>query len=321
MEKLGILFAGGGGDPKNQEPPDAEVDNPDVDDPKEDDLDLSKIFEENEEADDEDDDEIDTGEEEETDEDEEPEEEPEDKQTKQPPKQQESEKKPEKTFTQEEVNRMIQDRLNRQRKQFEQSYTQVNSKLAELERLTGMDVDSIATNIRQAQVKARADDWGISEDEARNILENEQKAQKMEHQLRQQQQQNEQTQRMVNYDRDKQKLMSKYPQIKGYEQEIDAFAQNGAALNFEPAMKYVLGQAILEGKIDVEKDVEQKVLANTKKKGKTKPEKAGSGGGADSSIDALSKQEKILARNLGLSYKDFLASKKQLEKQKKVKGS
>ncbi len=310
MQMLGICFAGGGGgEPQKEEAPNVEVDNvdiPDSEDDEDEELDLSHLFEDEEETEEEDEEETEETEEEETEETEEekPVEEPE-----------------ERKFTQAEVDRMIKDRLARKDRQYREEYGKVNQKLTQLEQLTGMNVDAITTHIRQAQVKARSDEWGISEDEAHKILENEQKAQIMEQKLRAQEQQNEQTQRIVQYDRDKQKLISKYPQAKQYENEIDEFAQNGAALGFEPAMKYVLGQAILEGKIDVEKDVEQKVLASTQRKAKIKPEKAGSGGGAEGTTEALTKQEKQLARNLGLSTKEYLASKKKLEKQKKARGN
>ncbi len=323
MESLAIRFSNGGGKTKNPEPPDAQVDDvdePDVEEDREEEL--SRLF--GDEEDDEDDEEDETDEDE-TDEDETDEEEEETEEQQKPkyqqvPKQEEGDQKTQpkeqKTFSEEEVNKIVQDRLARKDRQFREQYNQLNNKLGQLEQLTGMDTDGIITHVKQAQVKARADDWGISEDEANRILENEQKANVMEKELGQQKQQNEQTQRMVQYDRDKQRHLSN-PLVKQYESKIDEFAQNGSSLNFEPAMKYVLGQAMLEGSIDYEKDAEQKVLAKNKRKGKTKPEKGGSGGGSES-YNTLSKTEKVLAKNLGLSFKEF-ANEKQKE-HKKARG-
>jgi len=326
FKELGILYAGGGANaPKNQEPPDTEVD--DVEAPEEEidyEEEVSKLFG-NEDEDDEDD-EKETDEDEETEEetddeseedeeDEEPEEEEKVPKYKQPPKE-----KPSKTFTEEDVNRIVQDRLARKEKQFQEQYRQVSDKLGQLENITGMDADKIITHVQQAQVKARADEWGISEEEANRILENEQKANVMEKRVKTMEQKDQQREQMVQYDRDKQKFMSN-PMVKQYEEQIDAFSKNGAALNFEPAMKYVLGEAIYEGKIDVNKDLEQKVMASRKKKGKTKPEVPGSGGGAETQSSTLSKEEKELARNLGLSLKEYAASKKRLDKQKKARGN
>ncbi len=329
MKNLAIRFKDGGGKQKNPEPPDTEVDDVETPDAEEDETEeeLSKLFGDDEDDDDEEEEETDEEELEEPDEeepeetDEGEEEETEPRYKKVPTEKGDQKKKEQKTFTEDEVNSIVQDRLARKDRQFREQYGQVSNKLSQLEQLTGMDADGIITHVKQAQVKSRADEWGISEEEANRILESEQKAQVMEKELGQQKQQNEQTQRMVQYDRDKQKSLSN-PLVKKYEKEIDEFSQNGAALNFEPAMKYVLGQAMLEGKVDLEKDMEQKVLAERKrkKKGKTKPESGGSGGGAES-YDTLSKQEKQLARNLGLSVKEYQVSKKRLDKQKKVRGN
>ncbi len=330
LSLLGILYANGGGKTEQPEPPDTEVD--DVDAPEEDidyEDEISKIFgneedddegDEEEESDESDEDD-ESGEDEESDEEEEDEEpEKEEEPSKEPRYKQTPKEKPGKTFTEEDVNRIVQDRLARKERQFQEQYKQVSDKLGQLESITGMDADKIITHVQQAQVKARADEWGISEEEANRILENEQKNQVMEQRLKTMEEENQQTKNMAQYDRDKQKFMSN-PMVKQYESQIDAFAKNGAALNFEPAMKYVLGEAILEGKIDVNKDLEQKVLASRKKKGKTKPEVPGSGGGAETQSSTLTKEEKQLARNLGLPLKEYAASKKRLEKQKKARGN
>ena len=303
-----ILMVGGGGDPKpKKDLPDTEEDDFEIPD-NEEDLDLTGLFD----PDDEDED-IDLDEEDNPDEADEAEEEDEEEEEEAPPEDEASGK----TFTQDELEEILKERLARKDRQFQEQYKTLDEKLNRLEQLTGMNLEEIETNIRHAQVRARADEKGITEDEARNWLENEQKATVMEKKLNLMERQNETTQRQVQYDRDKSQFISD-PRIKPFEKEIDQFSQNGLALPFEPAMMYVLGKAVYEKRVDIEKDVEQKTLSKIKKKSKGPEGGGSSGGGADDSVlGGLSREEKILAHKLGVSPKEFLDSKKKLEHQKK----
>lgn len=310
MEKLGILFANGGGK-KAPEPPDTEEDDftqPDEDAGEEEEDDYSRLFDEDELEDEEDDDELEL-----------PDDDEEEEETEEADEEESSESDEKKLFTQAELEAILKDRLARKDRSFRQEYGVLNQKLTGLERLTGMNIDQIETHIKQAQVKSKADDWGITEEEATRILEAEQKAVVMEQQYESMRRENQQTQRMIKYDRDKAQHMSN-PLVKQYMQEIDTFAQHGAALDFEPAMNFIVGKATLDGKLDIKKDIEQKTISNIRKKSKAKPERGGTGGGADAATGSLSREEKELAINLGLSTKEYLNSKKSLESERKLKG-
>lgn len=257
------------------------------------DIDLGKIFDDDEETDEET--------EEETEE------------TEEESEQEESEEKPEEqvkqpvTFTpeqQEYVNSIVQDRLSRDRK---------TTQIRELERISGLSIDQIVEYARQNQVSDFAEKRGIPEEEARRLIQQEEELNRYREQEEYLQQERENTHRVMSYIMTKQRYAND-PYVRKYEKEIDAFAQNGIALDFEPAMNYILGEKIRSGELlqAIQNGTEKKTLANTAKRSKVAPVK-GSVGGKTNDV-TLSAAEKRVAASLGLSPKEYAAEKARMNK-------
>jgi len=204
-----------------------------------------------------------------------------------------------KTFTEEDVNRIIQERLARDRK---------SQAVRELEQITGMGIDDIIAYTRNNKIEARAEELGISTDEARAMLEKEERLAKIEQELAEERRQREFITKTIAYNQAKAKYANN-PLIKKYEKEIDAFSGNGMIADFEVAMNYILGQKVIDGEIlnDIKAAAEQKTLANVAKRSKVAPEKGGQGG--VSLASSLTKQEKLIAAALGISPKEYARNK------------
>jgi len=222
---------------------------------------------------------------------------------------------------QEKINQIVQERLMRDRqRRGEQQHQELVEKVQALEQATGMSIDGIIDHVYRSQVKQKAEEMGITEEEAREIIENqqrvyqtEQRLAQLEEQLRRAEENQLIQQRMNQYIQDRAKHIND-PLVKKYIKEIDEFAGNGAALDFEPAMAYILGQKLKSGELleEIRKGTEQKTLANVKKRSKASPE-PGSQGGV-SSLGSLTRQEKLLAAQLGISEKEWLEEKNKIKK-------
>lgn len=214
-----------------------------------------------------------------------------------------------------EVNRIIQGRLARDRK---------TQQVTHLEKLTGMSLEQVTQTVVENMVEAKAEELGISEQEARAIVERdiELTAIKTEREQENMQKQDESAiMQQVKYLQDKSAHMQK-PKLarilKDCEAEIDAFTKNGSILSFEDGMKYVLGQKLASGELmdKVQAGAEQKTLRNIERRGKAAPQNKNTGGNA--AKVTLSKEERIIAANLGVSEKDYAVEK--LNESNKRKG-
>lgn len=216
-------------------------------------------------------------------------------------------------FTQEDVDRIVQERLARDRK---------SKFVRELEELTGMQLEQIVELAKENRIRERAEQLGITEDEARQMIEKEDRLREMEEKLReyeerqkQMQEQQEAITRVIRYSNDKAKYLNN-PLVKKYEKEIDNFAKGGLVLDFEPAMNYILGQKLLSGELleDIKTGIEQKTIANITKRQKITIEKDGAGKAVDI---GLTPEEKRLAKALGLTPDEYLEEKQKILKSKK----
>jgi len=205
-----------------------------------------------------------------------------------------------------ELNRIIPERLARDRK---------TQQVAQLEQLTGMDLEGITQTVINNMVDAKAEELGISEEEARAIVTDklENVGLKTERAIEKQQQAEvNAAMQQVNYLKDKTMFMAK-PKIsriiKQYEAEIDSFTQNGKVLSFEDGMKYVLGTKLATGELlqKVQAGAEQKAARSLKKTTKATPQSKSAGIKSDAA--ALTRQEKIIAANLGISEKEYAKEK------------
>lgn len=213
----------------------------------------------------------------------------------------------EKLFTQADIDRIVQERLARDRK---------SQAVKELEQITGMEINAILDYARQNKVAARAEELGISQDEARRIIENEERVARLEEEQRIQAEHNQAIMRAIAYQQAKSRYLND-PLVKKYEREIDNFAQGGLALDFEPAMNFILGEKLRSGELlnEIQAGTEKKTLANLSKRAKVAPEK---GTQAGVSASGLTNVEKRIAAALGISPKEYAAQKEALLK-KKVK--
>lgn len=221
-------------------------------------------------------------------------------------KQEEQPKQEVKYFTQEDLDRIIQERLARDRK----------SKLVrELEELTGSQLEEIVNYARQHKIQQKAEELGITEEEAKALIEKEEKLKEMEAQLNAYKQETEAIRRTIKYGQDKMKFLNN-PLVKKYEKEIDDFAQGGLMLDFEPAMYYVLGTKVANGELlqNLQEGAEKKAIANITKKSKANVEKVGNVAPSSESVPPYLKN---ILNGLGISVKEYLAEKEKIQKQYK----
>lgn len=205
----------------------------------------------------------------------------------------------------EELNRIIPERLKRDRKSQEVSY---------LEQMTGMSLEQIGQQIKQNMIEAKADELGISEEEAKGIVETQ--LENAGHKAKQKAQQEEQTDttaamKLVQYMQDRLNY-SKQPKLsrvlsKEVLDEIDAFSQKGAILPFEDAMNWVLGKKLSTGELinKVQNGAAKKAQAQAQTK-KSSPQSKSSA--SASSENALTKQQRLVAASLGITSKEDLAA-------------
>jgi len=216
-----------------------------------------------------------------------------------------------------EVNRIIQSRLARDRK---------TQDVAKFEQLTGMSLEQATEMVTQNIIAAKADELGISEEEARAIVAKDQELAglKAERTVEQQQKADiDAAMQQVKYLQDKQAYMSK-PKLarvlKDCMAEIDAFTQNGTLLPFEDGVKYVLGNKLVSGELlnKVQEGAEKKAIANQQRQPKAAPQAKGNGSKSDTVV--LSKEERQIAANLGLSEKEYAEEKLKELNRKQRKG-
>ena len=218
-----------------------------------------------------------------------------------------------------EVNRIIPDRLARDRK--------ANfAKVQRLEKLTGMPIDQVTQTIIDNMVIAKADELGCSEEDARKIVEKD--IQLADIQLEREQESSQKDEesgvmQQVKYMQDKVANMQK-PKLakflKQFEKEIDDFSQNGKILDYETAMNFVLGQKLLSGDLlnKMQNGAEQKALRDSEvKKKKTPP---ASNNGENAATVVMSKAEREFIAAMGLDEKEVAKEKLALEKSKQRKG-
>lgn len=213
-----------------------------------------------------------------------------------------------KTFTQEELDTIIEKRLARERNKQETQQRQ------QQEEQRQQDED---TQHLQGVYQQEYDQWislGYEEEAAKTRanreVQREQRLLKAERAVENQSRQSQVNTKIFQYSQDKSVQLAKNPLAAKYVAEIDSFSQNGAAVDFETAMKYILGEKVANGEIlnDVKAATEQRTLKNVNQRQKTKVLN-GSTSGDTSSRSSLSREEKLAASLLGVSPKEYAAQK------------
>lgn len=211
----------------------------------------------------------------------------------------------EKKFSQEELEQIIGQRLSRDRQ---------SNEVRQLQELTGMDLKSVIDHVKKNKITQQAEEMGITEEEAEQIFEKDNRLREMEGQM---QQQSQEYQNLI-YSQEKSKYLND-PLVKKYEKEIDEFSKGGAALPFEPAMNYILGKKVLSGEItkNISQAAEQKTLKNVQNRAKVAPVNSSQAGKKSSASSSLSKEERALAKTLGVTPSEFAKEKARLEKSRR----
>jgi len=212
-----------------------------------------------------------------------------------------------KLFTQEDIDRIIGERLARERRiQEERAMQEADAKKQEQEmnRWWGN---------RQQELIKRWTDLGYEEEVAVNLaredVAREYRLWQAEERLRQYEVQQQQGSKTTQYMTDRNEYIAKNPLAAKYIQEIDDFAQNGSVLDFQTAMKFVLGDKLIAGDLldSIKTTTEQKTLANVSKRSKMSVEKGGSA--ATAGAGSLNKSELAMAKRLGISPKEYAKNK------------
>ena len=212
-----------------------------------------------------------------------------------------------KLFTQEDIDRIIGERLARERRiQEERAMQEAEAKKQEQE------MNRWWGNRQQEQIK-RWTDLGYEEEVAVNLaredVAREYRLWQAEERLRQYEVQQQQRSKTTQYMTDRNEYIAKNPLAAKYIQEIDDFAQNGSVLDFQTAMKFVLGDKLIAGDLldSIKTTTEQKTLANVSKRSKMSVEKGGSA--ATAGAGSLNKSELAMAKRLGISPKEYAKNK------------
>lgn len=212
-----------------------------------------------------------------------------------------------KLFTQEDIDRIIGERLARERRiQEERAIQEADARKQEQE------MNRWWGNRQQEQIK-RWTDLGYEEEVAVNLaredVAREYRLWQAEERLRQYEVQQQQGSKTTQYMTDRNEYIAKNPLAAKYIQEIDDFAQNGSVLDFQTAMKFVLGDKLIAGDLldSIKTTTEQKTLANVSKRSKMSVEKGGSA--ATAGAGSLNKSEIAMAKRLGISPKEYAKNK------------
>lgn len=217
-----------------------------------------------------------------------------------------------KFYTQQELDALIGSRV--QREQAKYANLDLNS-IKQLEKAAGMPVNDILEHVKGNRVQSLVDN-GVDEDIARKQVEQDLHFEELQERVQRSEGYIQNMTRSVNYERQKNAIINSNPYYKKYEAEIDAFAANGENLDFENAAIYILGKKFAEGELreDIVKGTENKLLASSKRRSKT-PESGSVPGGK--AKGQLTSYERSAAQAFGISEKEWLKSKQQLEKRKR----
>lgn len=214
--------------------------------------------------------------------------------------------KDERLFTQADVERIIEQRLGRDRKA---------KTVRELEAIIGKPLEEFVEEVRRQQVEAIADKYGITEEEAREFLE--QQAQLREFQQRQKELEEQQKiiQAKLQYVEDKRRAMSdprRAQLIRQFEDEIDQIAEQ-FNVPFDVAARYVIGDKMLSGDLTgrLEEAAKQRVLRS---KDNAAAPVSGRSGGASGPV--LTPAERALAKALGLSAQEWAEEKAKMQRRR-----
>lgn len=226
----------------------------------------------------------------------------------------------EKTFTQEEVNQIIQDRLARQKQDEQQTAQRQQAEAEQKDK-----IKQWATERFEFYKKDLMDAYGLDEEaaerKAKDEVSKEYKTWLLEQRVEQLSKFPQETEATGKYSKERAEAMQKNPWVKQYIEEIDLIAGDGRNLTFELAAQVVLGKKVMTGEL-TQKAMDaatQETLKNVNRRKNLKVESGDQGGdksGADGKY-GLSKDELRAAKLLGVSPKEYAANKPKVGKSRR----
>ena len=231
-----------------------------------------------------------------------------DQDTETPETEPEPEPKPEeKMIPQSEVDRIIGERLARERKIHEDRIA--HEVEAQKQKET---VDQYFAGRYQEELK-KWTDLGYEQEVAAKIAQQdvnkEYRIWQTEQELERLQQQQILNDKTSGYYAERSKAMASDPMVAKYIKEIDEFSQNGEVLDFDTAADFIVGKMARKGDLlsKIKTTTEQKTLANVNRRSKKSVEKGSSA--ASPAANSLTRDELLMAKRLGISPKEYAKNK------------
>lgn len=239
-----------------------------------------------------------------------PKEEPPDDTPPEPPKSEE------KMIPQSEVDRIIGERLARERRVQEEKLAQEEAAKKQQEEFDKTFSQRFQTRYQFHMQKLKGLGYEeeaaveMAKSEAQYDVENEIRIYLTEQRAKEFESKQQQTAKLNSYLAEKTQAVAKTPMAAKYLDEIDAFSQNGEACSFQTALAFVLGEKLLSGDLleTIKATTEQKTLANVNKRSKMSVEKGPSA--ASTGEKSLTREELMACQKLGVSPKVYAKNKK-----------
>lgn len=209
--------------------------------------------------------------------------------------------------SQADLERILAQRLGRDRKA---------EVVQEVESILGKPLEQFAVEARKAEIEKTQEQYSMTEEEATAFVTQRQELSALKAQQAELEQRTQELQAITAYQQEKAKHQSN-PLAQKYAADVDNFTQYGKLVSYEDGLAYILGQKVLKGEITeaAARGAEQKVLANVQKRGQAAPETGGAAGVAKPTV-TMTRAESVMAKNLGLSDKEWLASRAKLQRRK-----
>ena len=181
-----------------------------------------------------------------------------------------------------------------------------------IEQQTGMSLKDVAAELRKQVVEDFAEEKGIETEEAQKYFDLEETNKKLSNQIVEINAQQQQQQRMMEYNREKDQYINN-PTVKKYEKEIDELSQYGQQLGWTAAMNYILGEKAVSGDLMQNiQDTAQRKMAHSKKP-QMSPESSSGTGYAEPSIP---KELQFFADQLDVDPKEAYQEYQKIQKEK-----
>lgn len=215
---------------------------------------------------------------------------------------------------------VITDRVAQAERGFEKKLAEALAPLREIEEIAGRPITQLRNDLLAAQVESYAEQNNVTVEEARRDLARRQAEAKRDEELRALRQEQERMKGRDAYRDDKAKIAAhkRSAIAKKFEKEVDGFAEKaGYVLPYNSALYHEIGRQVFEGNLldDLERSVEQRVLADVAKRGGAKPEGAAqSGSQADNA--SLSSAKREFAKFLGVPEKEYARQERIIQKRR-----